>query len=75
MGKLNKESDSDEAMDVEPPQPLAKHKKIKKKAQKNINPTNLSQQSKPKSESRLKTNKVVKKFAKMVNLPKARVEL
>lgn len=36
MGKLKKDSDSDDHMEIEAPQPPAKHKKIKKKLEKQV---------------------------------------
>ena len=43
MGKLNKQSDSDDAMEIELPPTIAKHKKIKKKAEKVVSQIDQSQ--------------------------------
>lgn len=76
MGKLNKQSDSDneDRMDIEKPQIPAKRKLIKKKAEKPS--TQAAEEigaSKAKTQSL--ATKSIRKFSKMVNLHKDPVDL
>lgn len=74
MGKLNKDSDSDDRMEVEAPQPLAKHKKIKKKLEKAV-PQIDSQSGQGPKKQRSLASKAIRTLSKMVNLPKQEVQL
>lgn len=74
MGKLNKDSDSDDRMEVEAPQPLAKHKKIKKKLEKAV-PQIDSQNGQVPKKQRSLASKAIRTLSKMVNLPKQEVQL
>lgn len=74
MGKLNKDSDSDDRMEVEAPQPLAKHKKIKKKLEKAV-PQIDSQSGQVPKKQRSLASKAIRTLSKMVNLPKQEVQL
>lgn len=61
-------------MEVELPQPLAKRKKIKKKAEKPSLHSNLTLSTPTYKEKSLAT-KAVRKYSKLVNLPKQEVGL
>lgn len=74
MGKLNKDSDSDDRMEVEAPQPLAKHKKIKKKIEKAVPQSDNQSGLAPKKQRSL-ASKAIRTLSKMVNLPKQEVQL
>ena len=74
MGKLNKDSDSDDRMDIEAPQPIAKHKKIKKKLEKPAPQSDNQNGQAPKKQKSL-ASKAIRSLSKIVNLPKQEVQL